>query len=320
MNSTHVVFSVPILIFFLGIVASVIRSDLSIPTDISKFIALYLLFSIGFQGGVELSHNVWNIHQAIPMLVGLVMAGAIPLYVFYIAKRHLSLYNAAALAASYGSISVVTFLTAISYLNDVHIPYGGYMIALMALMEFPAILIGLFLVKKYAQQDMAYTASHICKDVFKNGAIVILIGGLLIGCCSHASDIASLKPFLVGIQRGFLLFFLLDKGILVGSKIVHIRRVGIYMIALGIGIPLINVVIGCLCTYCFHINSGDGLLLTILLCSASYIAVPATFNLTVPQADPGVYLTPAVLITFPFNMMMIPVYGKIINYLTTLSH
>ena len=311
----HVVFSVPILVFFLGIIASVIRSDLAIPADISKFIALYLLFSIGFQGGVELAHNVWKIHQVIPMMIGLLMAGAIPLYVFYIVKKQLSLYNAAALAASYGSISVVTFLTAISYLNDAQIPYGGYMIALMALMEFPAILIGLFLVKKYAQQDMSYTTSHILKEVFKNGAIVILIGGLLIGCCSHASDIASLKPFFVDIQRGFLLFFLLDKGILVGSKIIHIRKIGIYMIALGLGLPIINVAIGFVCTYCFHINPGDGLLLTILLCSASYIAVPATFNLAVPQADPSVYLTPALLITFPFNMMMIPVYGEIIQYL-----
>jgi hypothetical protein len=315
---SNALFSVPILVFFLGIIASLIRSDLKIPPDISKFIALYLLFSIGFQGGVELSHNVWNMNQAIPMVIGLMMAGITPLYVFYIVKKHFTLYNACALAASYGSISMVTFLTTISYLQDFHIPYGGYMIALMALMEFPAILIGLFLVKIYAKQDISYTVTRICKEVFRNGAIVVLIGSLVIGCCSHTADITSLKPFLVGIQRGVLLFFLLDKGILVGSKIIHIRKIGIYIVALGLGIPIINVLIGFLCTYFFHINSGDGLLLTILLCSASYIAVPATFNLAVPQADPSVYLAPAILITFPFNMMMIPFYGEIISYLAQL--
>ncbi len=314
----HAILSVPLLTFLLGVIATLIHSDLEIPRSVGKFISLYLLFSIGFQGGVELAYSSWNTQTLMTVSIGLLMAVVTPLYVFYLVKKKLSLPNAGAIAASYGSISIVTFMAASSYLNDCHVAYGGHMVALVALMEFPAILIGLLLIRIYDKTTGAYTYANILKEVFRNGSIVVLLGSLLIGYWSSPAEFTSLQPFIVGIKKGMLLFFLLDMGLLVGRNIAGLKALGPFMLALAIGIPLINAAIGLLLTYCFHINLGDSLLLLVLLASASYIAVPAAFRLTVPTADPSVYLSSALVITFPFNMVMIPFYWYVLNYLASL--
>lgn len=314
----HAILSVPLLTFLLGIIAALIRSDLEIPRSVGKFISLYLLFTIGFQGGVELAHSSWDTQTSMTVAIGLLMAVVTPFYVFFLVKKKLSLPNAGAVAASYGSISIVTFMAASSYLNDYHITYGGHMVALVALMEFPAILIGLLLIRIYDKNTGAYTYTSILKEVFRNGSIVILLGGLLIGYWSSPTEVTSLHPFIVSIQKGVLLFFLLDMGLLVGSNVTSLKKTGLFMLAVGIGIPLMNAAIGLLLTYLFHINLGDSLLLVVLLSSASYIAVPAAFRLAVPTADPSIYLSTALVITFPLNMVAIPFYLYILNYLAAL--
>lgn len=314
------VFSSPILAFLLGIFAVIIHSDLEIPRSISKFISLYLLFSIGFRGGAELAHSVWGIQTFITIVIGLVMSILTPIYTFHVVKRRFSLPDAGAIAASYGSISFVNFISAIAYLTDHHIPYGGHMVALMAVMECPAIIIGMLLIRIYsAAPTDGYAKPGIFQEVFRNGSIVMLLGSLVIGFFSSPSEVLALNPFITGLQKGMLVFFLLDMGLLVGKNMQHLKKIGVFMLVLGILIPLINAIIGVGLTYWFKIDIGDSLLLIILLASASYIAVPAAFRLTMPEADPSLYVTPALAITFPFNVVIgIPLYYYVLNYLASL--
>lgn len=319
MEVLHAILSVPLITFLLGIFAASIHSDLKISPEVGKFISLYLLFGIGFRGGVELAHSSWNSQTFLTVAIGLVMAIITPIYVFFLVKKRLSIPNAGAIAASYGSISIVTFMAASSYLDDHHISYGGHMIALVALMEFPAILIGLLLIRIYDKTAGTYTSyKSVLKEVFKNGPIIVILGSLLIGYWSTPAEVTSLHPFIISIQKGVLLFFLLDMGLLVGSKIAGLKKLGLFMLAVGIGIPFLNAALGLLLTYLFPTNLGDSFLLVALLSSASYIAVPAAFRLTVPTADPSVYLSTALVITFPFNMVMIPFYEYLIHYLALL--
>jgi len=309
----------PILAFFLGIIAVLIHSDLAIPRSIGKFISLYLLFSIGFRGGTELAQSIWYPNTLITIAIGLVMSIVTPLYVFAMVKKKLTLPNAGAIAASYGSISVVTFITAASYLSDLHISYGGHMVALMTLMECPAIMIGILLIRMNKTSSHPVSYASIFKEVFTNRSILILLGGLIIGFLSNPAEIQALHPFVNSIQKGMLVFFLLDIGLLVGRNIKNLIHLGRFMIVLGIAIPIINATIGVLLAYCFKINLGDSLLLVTLLASASYIAVPASFKLAVPEADPSIYLTPTLAITFPFNVIVgIPLYYYVLNCLATL--
>jgi hypothetical protein len=308
----------PILAFFLGILAACIHSDLEIPRSVSKFIALYLLFSIGFSGGIELAHSIWHAETFITIGIGLFMAIVTPIYVFFIVKNKFNLPTAGAIAASYGSISVVNFIAASAYLSDCHITYGGHMVALMALMECPAIITGILLIRMYNTSVGSYTYANTFKEIFKNGSIIILLGSLFMGLFSSPSEAAALSPFIVGIQKGMLVFFLLDMGLLVGKNIHNLKKVGKFMLVVGILIPIMNATVGLLLTYWFHINIGDSLLLIILLASASYIAVPAAFRLAVPEADPSLYVSAALAITFPFNVVIgMPLYYYVLNYLAS---
>ena len=308
--------SIPILAFFWGILAALMRSKLALPIAISKFISLYLLFSIGFKGGVELSHSSWSIDVLTTLIAGLGMALLTPVYVFFLTKNKLSLPNAGAVAASYGSISIVTFITALSYLQNKGIPYGGHMIALMALMEFPAIIMGLLLIRLYDSTLVRYRYGHLIKDSLGNGPVIMLLGGLLMGYCSQPNEVKSLELFFVGLQKGMLVFFLLDMGLQVGKNITKIRNAGLFMVVLGITIPLINATIGIALAIWLRIDIGNSLLLVVLLASASYIAVPAAFQVAMPSAEPSIYVSTALAITFPFNIAIgLPLYIYILEKL-----
>jgi hypothetical protein len=313
------ILSVPILAFLLGIFASCIRSDLEVPRSVSKFITLYLLFCIGFNGGIELAHSIWRTEAFITIGIALFMAIVTPLYVFLIAKKRFDLSTSGAIAASYGSVSVVNFITASAYLTDCHIKYGGHMIALMALMECPAIIIGMLLIRTYNKPTARHAYTYTIKEVLKSGSIIVLLGSLVMGIFSSPTEAKALTTFVIDIQKGMLVFFLLDMGLLVGKNISNLKKVGKLMLMIGILIPIINAAIGILLTYCFHINIADSFLLVVLLASASYIAVPAAFRLAVPEADPSIYLAAPLAITFPFNVLIgIPLYYYILNYLTSL--
>ena len=291
------------LFFILGIVAVRMKSDLEIPANSAKFISLYLLFSIGFKGGQELSHETITLSLLGSMLFGVFISFIIPCYTFYICKRFTSVENAAAIAASYGSVSAVTFVTAVSYLEFQQLHWHGHMVAVMALMEFPAIVTGLLLFALYQQASGEKVAfkKHI-HHALTNGSVLLIIGSLLIGYCSNPIQAEGIKPFTNDLFKGFLAIFLLDMGIESGKKLNTFFQNGWFPILFAIGIPLFN---GALFTYLAHFISDDitnRFMFGILAASASYIAVPAAMKLAIPKANAGLYLPMALTITFPINI------------------
>jgi hypothetical protein len=300
--------------FFLGVLLSLVRTNLTIPASASRAMALYLLWVIGFKGGVELAHTAWTPEALRATGIGLGMSIIIPLFVFLGIKNRFSLANAGAIAASYGSVSMVTFITAVSYLENAGIPYGGYMVGLMALMEFPAIVVSLMLIQRYDPTLGKYSYPTLLKEVFTSGSVILLLGSLCMGYFTHPAGVQALKPFVVDLQKGILIFFLLDMGLLAGKNIIKIKEVGYAILLVGILIPIINATIGIFLTHWLSIGLGNSLLLTMLLASASYIAIPAAFRVAMPAADASLYVLPAVAITLPFNVMIgLPLYSYILK-------
>jgi len=309
-----------VLFFFLGLLAVFIRSDLEIPQPIPKFLSLYLLLAIGVKGGVELNHSGINANVLTTLGIAVVMSLIVPLYSFFILKRRVSIYDAGAIAATYGSISAVTFITATSFLKDIGVDYGGHMVAAMALMESPAIIVGVLLINLYRPDKSETTSSYgsILKEALTNGSVVLILGSLFIGLAGGERTATALAPFTENIFKGMLAFFLLDMGLLAGKRIRSLRKAGSFLIMFSILIPLLNAALGILLCLIFQINTGDALLLVVLLASASYIAVPAAIRITVPEANPGLYVPMSLAITFPFNIILgIPVYYYILDHLNT---
>lgn len=302
-------FTNPALLFFvLGIIAVRVKSDLEIPQNSSKFISLYLLFAIGFKGGQELAHSEFNMGIVWAVLFGITAASLIPLYTFFILKRKLSIENSGAIAAAYGSVSAVTFVTAVSFLEIQQQPFSGHMVAIMALMEAPAIIIGVLLVKFYGETNsmkMRKVVSH----SFTNGSVLLILGSLVIGFLASEKEAEGIKPFTTDIFKGFLAIFLLDMGITSGKKLKDFFASGKFTAVFAVLVPLIN---GCLVAYLSGFISseiGDRFMFAILAASASYIAVPAAMKIAVPKANPGIFLPMALAITFPFNITLgFPLY------------
>lgn len=302
-----------LLFFFLGLIAVQIKSDLSIPKNSSKFISIYLLFAIGFKGGQELSHSnisgeiIWSV------LLGILSAVAIPLLVFFIVKRKTTIQNAGAIAAAYGSVSAVTFITTISYLDSISVDYGGHLVAVMALMEAPAIVVGVLLIRLF-EKDSTKSLKQGIIHSFTNGSVVLIIGSLVIGYLASESQAEGIKPFTTDIFKGFLAVFLLDMGIQSGKKIKALLKNGISLTLMAIIFPVINGVLMALLSGLFIESTGNRLLLTLLAASASYIAVPAAMRMSAPKANPGIYVPMALAITFPINVILgIPFYHILIN-------
>ncbi|MGD1957309.1 MAG: sodium-dependent bicarbonate transport family permease [Fulvivirga sp.] len=306
-----------VLFFFLGLFVVSIKSDLDIPQPIPKFLSLYLLLSIGLKGGVELAHSGITNHVLITLGVAVITAFLVPVYTFFILKRKASVYDAGAIAATYGSISAVTFITATAFLRDLDVAYGGHMVAAMALMESPAIIVGVLLINLYrSDKKNENNYKGILKEALTNGSVVLILGSLAIGLVGGEKAGTALAPFTDDIFKGMLTLFLLDMGILAGKRIRSLRQAGSFLIGFSLVIPLINACLGILICWALSINPGDSLLLVVLLASASYIAVPAAIRLTVPEANPGLYVPMSLAITFPFNIIIgIPVYYHIIQWL-----
>lgn len=311
----------PTLLFFLlGIVAVLIHSDLEIPGPISKFIALYLLFSIGFKGGLELSHSGFGREVWLTLGLAVLFSITIPVYTYIILRRKLDVYNAGAIAAAYGSVSAVTFVTACSFLADKNIVFGGHMVACMALMEAPAIIIGMLLIRIFSEEKKE-TDHHSIKDIvreaFSNGSVLMIIGSLVIGLVADEKQAEGIKPFTSDIFKGFLALFLLEMGITATRRFKTFRKAGWFLTLFGIIVPVVNAILAILLAHALKINNGDSFLLAILASSASYIAVPAALRLTVPEADPGYYIPMALAITFPFNVVIgIPLYFSLTQFLS----
>ncbi len=310
----------PTLLFFiLGIIATRVKSDLEIPASTSKFISLYLLFSIGFKGGQELSHSGFNSEIIYSLIFGLALASLIPFYTFFILKRKLSVSDAAAVAASYGSVSAVTFVAAISFLEAQKMVSGGHMVAVMALMESPAIIVGVILLMKFEKEKSMspkINLGNIIQHSFTNGSVLLILGSLVIGLIADTKQAEGIKPFTNDIFKGFLAIFLLEMGMVTARRISAFQKYGWFVSIFAIVIPAIN---GCVVAWASQmvtLDIGNRFIFAILAASASYIAVPAAMKLAAPKADPGLYLPMALGVTFPFNITVgMPLYWMIVNQL-----
>ena len=305
----------PALLFFmLGIIAVKLKSDLEIPPSTSKFISLYLLFSIGFKGGQELAHSYFSTEIIWTLLFGMFLAFIIPFYTFFILKRKLSIENAGAIAAAYGSVSAVTFVTGIAFLESHKLTSDGHMVAVMALMEAPAIIVGVVLIRMFGKGAKSGTKlSSLIGHSFTNGSVLLILGSLIIGLIANEKAAEGIKPFTNDLFKGFLAIFLLDMGIISGRKLSDFFKKGWFTALFAIFIPLIN---GCIVAYTSQfitLEIGNRFILSILAASASYIAVPAAMKIAVPNANPSIYLPMALAVTFPFNITIgMPIYLSII--------
>lgn len=305
-----------LLYFILGIIAVCLKSDLEIPNNSSKFISLYLLFAIGFKGGQELSHETINSEIIWSMLFGISIAIVIPLYTFFILKRKLNVYDAGAIAAAYGSISAVTFVTAVSYLESHQLALHGYMVAIMALMESPAIIVGLVLISIFnKEKTQKINKTEILRHSFTNGSVLLILGSLVIGYLTSAKEAQGIQPFTNDLFKGFLAIFLLDMGITSGKKLKSFFAHGWFPFAFALLIPLVNGGAFAWLSGFVTDDVSNRFIFAILAASASYIAVPAAMKITVPKANPGLFLPMALAITFPVNITIgMPIYFHIVQH------
>jgi len=304
-----------ILFFLLGMVAVWLKSDLEIPAASSKFISLYLLFSIGFKGGQELAHSGLNTEIALSIIFGICIAFMIPLYVFFLLKKKLSVYDRAAVAASYGSVSAVTFVAAVSFLEMHQLKSGGHMVAVMALMESPAIIMGFILMRMYDLDESSRTSfRHVIRHSFTNGSVLLIFGSLLIGLVSDSKQAEGIMPFTTDIFKGFLAIFLLEMGMVTARRFSTFRQYGKTMLMYGLLIPLLNGIVVAIISGSITSDVSNRFIFSVLAASASYIAVPAAMRLANPKADPGLYIPMALGVTFPLNITIgMPLYFYLVQ-------
>lgn len=309
------ILSPPILFFFLGALAGFVKSDLSVPDQISRYLSLYLMMAIGFKGGVAIATTEnFDMEIFLTLFAGIATGFTQPFLGFYLLKATSKLDNAtaAAVAAHYGSISMVTFVTAASFLDAHAVFYAGYIVAVLALMEAPAIISGLYIAHSKSARSSAtieIESKKLKRDIFTNGAILLLSGSFIIGWLTGPSGMEKMEGFLVTPFQGILALFLLDMGLLVTKQMEHLKSFTFSLVAFGIYMPLIGALTGLGLAYAIGLDVGTGLLFTVLVASSSYIAVPAAMRMTLPQAKPGIYIPMSLAITFPFNIIVgIPLY------------
>lgn len=307
----------PALLFFiLGIITVYVKSDLEIPPNSSKFISLYLLFAIGFKGGQELSHEHFSTEIILSMLFGIGISLLIPLYTYFILRKRLNIFDSAAIASAYGSVSAVTFVTAVSYLESNQLIVHGQMVAIMALMESPAIVMGLLLISFFNKTEtQSIEKNKAVLHSLNNGSVLLILGSLVIGLLASAKQAEGIKPFTNDIFKGFLAIFLLDMGITSGKKLKTFFSVGWFPLLFAIVIPLINGAIIAIISRFVTADISNRFIFAILAASASYIAVPAAMKISVPKANPGLYLPMALAVTFPVNITIgMPIYLLIVQH------
>ncbi|WP_029935803.1 sodium-dependent bicarbonate transport family permease [Thiomicrospira pelophila] len=324
-----------ILFFFFGLFAAAVRSNLEIPAPIAKFFSLYLLVAIGFKGGVALSASGFSSTALIAIGAALFMAFLVPAYTFLFLRNRTSPFNAAAIAATYGSISAVTFIAAQQYLTKNEIDFGGYMTVAMVLMESPAIIMAVLLatlVRKHQSQTEMVGAGQVAinqpgnsvslkavlHEAFTDGAHLLLIGSLVIGYITGDAGKAMMAPFTSEIFKGVLAFFLLEMGLLVARQLRQTKDLDVFLMSFAAFMPIVNASLAIGLAYVLGMGQGDALLLAVLVASGSYIVVPAICRYAIPEAKPGVYFTMSLGVTFPFNIVIgIPLYFAAISMLWT---
>lgn len=302
-----------ILAFVLGAVAAALRSDLEIPEGAAKGLAIYLMFAIGFKGGVAMHEaSGWALAGAI--VAALALSLLLPVLAFGLLRGvwRQNRINSAAIAAHYGSISIVTFVTASEFLRARDIPYEGYLVAMTAVMETPAILIGLLLAGRQVHpgaQERSSERGALIREVLVNGSVMLLVGGFIIGWVTGEPGLAKIKPFVADLFNGALCLFLLDMGLVAVRQGRAARNFPKALILFGLVMPPIGASFGFLAAASLGLSTGGAMLLAVLAASASYIAVPAAMRLALPAASPSLSVTLALAVTFPFNVAIgLPLY------------
>ncbi len=311
----------PVLFFFLGTFAVAVRSDLEIPAPLPKLFSLYLLLAIGFKGGLELQKSGLGGPVIPTVSAAILMSLFIPILCFIVLRIKFNVFNSAAIAAAYGSISAVTFITAESFLENQNIAFDGFMVAALALMESPAIIVGLLLVKLLAPKAKDNRKEikwrKIIHEAILNGSAYLLLGSLLIGfitATSNPSTVVKMQPFTGKLFYGAECFFLLDMGIVAAQRLPSLKKAGSFLIAFAIAMPLFNAFIGVLVARAISLEPGNALLFVVLCASASYLAVPAAMRMTVPEAKASYYISTTLGLTFPFNIVFgIPLYMGLVE-------
>lgn len=345
------IFDTPILFFFFGLLAVFVGSNLEVPQQIAKFFSLYLLMAIGFKGGVALAQSGIDATMLLAIAAGMIMSLLVPAYSYVILRRRLPAFDAAAVSATYGSVSAVTFIAATSFLtNQGHQP-AGYMTVVLVLMESPAIIMAIFLARVARAKAAAATAlqpgsqsaapqpaslsaaalpaaavapaddakmaaMRILKEAFTDGAHLLLLGSLAIGLLSGEAGAAKLNPFINAIFPGVLAFFLLDMGLLVAKRMKEARVLSPVLIGFALVMPVFNAVVAALLAFVFALPLADAVMLAVLSASASYIVVPAVVRYAIPEANPSIYFSLSLAVTFPFNITLgIPLYYAIVSWI-----
>ena len=325
-----------ILFFAFGVLAGTLKSNLHIPEPISRFLSLYLLMALGLKGGFALAKSGLTSEVATSLTCAVTLALAIPALSYLILRRIVSAYDAAAVAATYGSVSAVTFITAVQFLESHGVSYGGHMAAALALMESPAIVIALVTANILRQRATASDAlvqqggsavlrigtfpglsiGRVLHESFTDGAQLLLLGSMLVGLLSGEAGKASMQPFSGDLFKGMLAFFLLDMGLLTARSVGQLKGKSPFLLAYGIFAPLLHAALALALAAAVGLSVGNGALLAVLAASASYIAVPAVLRHALPEANPSLYFGMSLGLTFPFNILLgIPLYVSAARYL-----
>ena len=326
-----------ILFFIFGLLAGLVRSNLELPQPISRFLSLYLLMALGLKGGFALAESGLSGQVATGLAMGMLLAVAIPLLGYLVLRNLLPAFDAAAVAATYGSVSAVTFVTAVQVLDHAGVAYGGHMAATMGLMESPAVLLAVLLanhLRRKAAADAADAAvqtgttpavaaakpvrmglGKLLHESLTDGAQLLLLGSMAVGWLSGEAGKAAMAPFSIDLFKGMLAFFLLDMGLLTARHLPGVRGTSRWLVAYAIGAPLLHATLALGLAWLADMSVGDGTLLMALAASASYIAVPAVLRHAIPEARPALYFGTSLGVTFPFNILLgIPLYMMLASH------
>jgi hypothetical protein len=307
-----------ILFFVFGLFAGMVKSNLEIPLPVSRFLSLYLLMSLGLKGGFALAQSGLTAQVATSLGCAVLLALVIPILSYQLLKRLISGYDAAALAATYGSVSAVTFITATQYLETHGLAFGAHMAAAMALMESPAILMAVIFANALRQEKNAQgtgpaapriSAGKIVHESFTDGAQLLLLGAMVIGVVTGDAGKAAMQPFSGDLFKGMLAFFLLDMGLVAARSLPMLKGTPPWLILYAVLAPLAHAALALGLVSALGLSAGDGALLLVLAASASYIAVPAVLRHAIPEANPALYFGMSLGVTFPLNILLgIPLY------------
>ncbi|MFW5691980.1 MAG: sodium-dependent bicarbonate transport family permease [Chloroflexota bacterium] len=310
------VFSPMVLAFVLGIIAVLVKSDLRIPDQIYTIISVYLLFAIGLKGGFDLAKSnladFWG-----PAFVSILIGAGIPVWSYLILRRSggFAQADAAALGIHYGAVSAVTLSAAVTFLGEAQVAFEGFMPTMYAIIEIPAIAGGLLIATSRLNKDTGQTTGEVLRSALSGKSFLLLGGGVIIGFISGDVGERQVAPFFIDLFPGILTLFLLEMGTIVGERLRDLRKVGLFLVGFGVIMPVLHGLLGTGLGTLAGLSVGGSMILGTLAASASYITAPAAVRANIPQANPSYYLTAALVITFPFNLVVgLPLYFEFAQF------